>query len=180
VALLVLDAGVLIAHARGDRAAAAWLTRAADDGVDLAVATPTITEARLAEIFVGSGREIGRTSEASASPRFDADRRTGGLTERLANQLCLGGSLCGRAAGEGNVDIGFDVDAGLLHRTGGHHLPPVSEGGDGAQTLAPRGRRRTARLTKTLTHSRSAERSGLRYVLGSGTSFGQSQCTKLE
>jgi predicted nucleic acid-binding protein len=44
VAVLVLDAGVLIAHERGDRSPAAWLERAAREGVDIAVAAPTITE----------------------------------------------------------------------------------------------------------------------------------------
>lgn len=45
MAVLVLDAGVLIAHERGDRTAAAWLARAAREGVDLAVGAPTIAEA---------------------------------------------------------------------------------------------------------------------------------------
>ena len=44
MAVLVLDAGVLIAHERGDRSPAAWLDRAAREGVDIAVAAPTITE----------------------------------------------------------------------------------------------------------------------------------------
>ena len=44
MAVLVLDAGVLIAHERGDRTPAAWLERAAQEGVDIAVAAPTITE----------------------------------------------------------------------------------------------------------------------------------------
>jgi predicted nucleic acid-binding protein len=44
MAILVLDAGVLIAHERGDRSPAAWLDRAAREGVDIAVAAPTIAE----------------------------------------------------------------------------------------------------------------------------------------
>jgi len=44
LAVLVLDAGVLIAHERGDRSPAAWLDRAAREGVDIAVAAPTISE----------------------------------------------------------------------------------------------------------------------------------------
>lgn len=44
MAILVLDAGVLIAHERGDRSPAAWLERAAYEGVDIAVAAPTIAE----------------------------------------------------------------------------------------------------------------------------------------
>lgn len=44
MAVLVLDAGVLIAHERGDRSLAAWLDRAAREGIDIAVAAPTITE----------------------------------------------------------------------------------------------------------------------------------------
>ena len=44
MAILVLDAGVLIAHERGDRFPAAWLDRAAREGVDIAVAAPTIAE----------------------------------------------------------------------------------------------------------------------------------------
>lgn len=44
MAVLVLDAGVLIAHERGVRAPAAWLARAAGDGVDLAVCAATVAE----------------------------------------------------------------------------------------------------------------------------------------
>jgi predicted nucleic acid-binding protein len=56
VAILVLDAGVLIAHERGDRTAAAWLARAAREGVDLAVAAPTIAEAEIARVGVAALR----------------------------------------------------------------------------------------------------------------------------
>ena len=45
MAVLVLDAGVLIAHERRDRTAEAWLARAAAEAVELVVAAPTITEA---------------------------------------------------------------------------------------------------------------------------------------
>lgn len=44
MAVLLLDAGVLIAHERGDRSPAAWLERAARENVDVAVAAPTIAE----------------------------------------------------------------------------------------------------------------------------------------
>jgi predicted nucleic acid-binding protein len=44
MAVLVLDAGVLIAHERRDRTAEAWLARAADEAVELVVAAPTIAE----------------------------------------------------------------------------------------------------------------------------------------
>lgn len=44
MAILVLDAGVLIAHEWDDRSLAAWLDRAAREGVDIAVARPTIAE----------------------------------------------------------------------------------------------------------------------------------------
>jgi hypothetical protein len=44
MAILVLDAGVLIAHERGERSPAAWLDRAAREGVDIAVGAPTIAE----------------------------------------------------------------------------------------------------------------------------------------
>lgn len=45
MAVLVLDAGVLIAHERHDRRAAAWLERAVDEGIDTVVAAPTVSEA---------------------------------------------------------------------------------------------------------------------------------------
>ena len=45
MAVLVLDAGVLIAHERRDRTAEAWLQRAATEAVELIVAAPTIAEA---------------------------------------------------------------------------------------------------------------------------------------
>ena len=44
MAVFILDAGVLIAHERGDRSPAAWLDRAAREGVDVAVTAPTIAE----------------------------------------------------------------------------------------------------------------------------------------
>jgi predicted nucleic acid-binding protein len=44
MAVLVLDAGVLIAHERGERSPAAWLDRAAREAVDIADAAPTIAE----------------------------------------------------------------------------------------------------------------------------------------
>lgn len=92
MAVLVLDAGVLIAHERGDRSPAAWLDRAAREGVDIAVATPTIAEvwrngsrqARLARLLnvcriIDCDRQLARSggeimARASTRETFDARR----------------------------------------------------------------------------------------------------------
>lgn len=90
MAILVLDAGVLIAHERGDRSPAAWLDRAAREGVDIAVAAPTIAEvwregsrqARLARLLnvcriIDCDRQLARSggeimSRASSRETLDA------------------------------------------------------------------------------------------------------------
>ena len=90
MAVLVLDAGVLIAHERGDRAPAVWLDRAAREGVDIAVAAPTIAEvwrdgsrqARLARLLnvcriIDCDRQLARSggeimAQASSREALDA------------------------------------------------------------------------------------------------------------
>ncbi len=90
MAVLVLDAGVLIAHERGDRSPAAWLDRAAREGVDIAVTAPTIAEvwrdgsrqARLARLLnvcriIDCDRQLARSggeimAQANSSETLDA------------------------------------------------------------------------------------------------------------
>ncbi|MDQ6775732.1 MAG: PIN domain-containing protein [Actinomycetota bacterium] len=85
MALLVLDAEVLIAHERGDRTAGAWLARAATEGVDLAVAAPTIAEAWR------DGARQARLARLLASCRIlDCDRQ---LADRAGELLARVGSL---------------------------------------------------------------------------------------
>lgn len=75
MAVLVLDAGVLIAHERRDPSAAAWLERAAGEENDVAVSAPTISElwrdgarqARIARFLtacriVGCDEQLARTA----------------------------------------------------------------------------------------------------------------------
>ena len=115
MAILVLDAGVLIAHERGDRSPAAWLDRAAREGVDIAVAAPTIAEvwrdgsrqARLARLLnvcriIDCDRQLARSggeimAQASSRETLDAivvaaDALVGGavLTDDLSDLRPLG------------------------------------------------------------------------------------------
>jgi len=70
MAVLVLDAGVLIAHERGDRSPAAWLDRAAREGVDVAVASPTI-----AEVWRDGSRQARLARLLNVCRVIDCDRR---------------------------------------------------------------------------------------------------------
>lgn len=81
MAVLVFDAGVLIAHERGDRAVAAWLDRAARAGVDLAAAVTTV--ARCGAMAHGKPGWQGCWRPAD-SPNCDDDlaRASGGLLAR--------------------------------------------------------------------------------------------------
>jgi predicted nucleic acid-binding protein len=103
MAVLVLDAGVLIAHERGDRSPAAWLDRAAREGVDVAVAAPTIAEvwrdgsrqARLARLLnvcriIDCDRQLARSGGeimARASSRETLDAIV------VATALLVGGAV---------------------------------------------------------------------------------------
>ena len=83
MAVLVLDAGVLIAHERGDRSPAAWLDRAAREGVDIAVVAPTI-----AEVWRDGSRQARVTRLLNACRIIDCDRqlaRTAGEIMARAN-----------------------------------------------------------------------------------------------
>ena len=83
MAILVLDAGVLIAHERGDRSPAAWLDRAALEGVDIAVAAPTI-----AEVWRDGSRQARLARLLNVCRIIDCDRqlaRSGGEIMARAN-----------------------------------------------------------------------------------------------
>jgi predicted nucleic acid-binding protein len=83
MAILVLDAGVLIAHERGDRSPAAWLDRAALEGVDIAVAAPTI-----AEVWPDGSRQARLARLLNVCRIIDCDRqlaRSGGEIMARAN-----------------------------------------------------------------------------------------------
>jgi predicted nucleic acid-binding protein len=83
MAILVLDAGVLIAHERGDRSPAAWLDRAAREGVDVAVAAPTI-----AEVWRDGSRQARLARLLNVCRMIDCDRqlaRSGGEIMARAN-----------------------------------------------------------------------------------------------
>ena len=83
MAVLVLDAGVLIAHERGDRSPAAWLDRAAREGVDIAVAASTI-----AEVWRDGSRQARLARLLNVCRIIDCDRqlaRSGGEILARAN-----------------------------------------------------------------------------------------------
>ena len=83
MAILVLDAGVLTAHERGERSPAAWLDRAAREGVDIAVAAPTI-----AEVWRDGARQARLARLLTVCRIIDCDRqlaRSGGEIMARAN-----------------------------------------------------------------------------------------------
>jgi predicted nucleic acid-binding protein len=83
MAVLVLDAGVLIAHERGERSPAAWLDRAAREAVDIAVAAPTI-----AEVWRDGSRQARLARLLNVCRIIDCDRelaRSGGEIMARAN-----------------------------------------------------------------------------------------------
>ena len=83
MAILVLDAGVLIAHERGDRSPAAWLDRAAREGVDIAIAAPTI-----ADVWRDGARQARLARLLNVCRIVDCDRqlaRSGGEVMARAN-----------------------------------------------------------------------------------------------
>jgi predicted nucleic acid-binding protein len=89
MAVLVLDAGVLIAHERGDRSPAAWLDRAAREGVDIAVAAPTI-----AEVWRDGSRQARLARLLNVCRIIDCDRQ-------LARS---GGEIMARASSRETLD----------------------------------------------------------------------------
>lgn len=89
MAVLVLDAGVLIAHERGDRSPAAWLDRAARDGIDVAVAAPTITE-----VWRDGSRQARLAKLLNVCRIIDCDRQ-------LARS---GGEIMARASSRATLD----------------------------------------------------------------------------
>jgi predicted nucleic acid-binding protein len=89
MAILVLDAGVLIAHERGDRSPAAWLDRAAREGVDIAVAAPTI-----AEVWRDGARQARLARLLNVCRIIDCDRQ-------LARS---GGEIMARASSHETLD----------------------------------------------------------------------------
>ncbi len=109
MAILVLDAGVLIAHERGDRTAAAWLDRAARERVDLAVAAPTIAEA-----WRGGGRQV-RLARLLGSCRIvdcnsEVARGAGELLGLARSANTLDALLVASAARLGGVILTDDVE----------------------------------------------------------------------
>ncbi|MEA2219730.1 MAG: hypothetical protein QOJ35_2356 [Solirubrobacteraceae bacterium] len=85
MAVLVLDAGVLIAHERGDRSPAAWLARAAREGIDVAVAVAAPT---IAEVWRGGSRQARLARLLDVCRIIDCDRelaRSGGEIMARAN-----------------------------------------------------------------------------------------------
>ncbi|MBA2347108.1 MAG: PIN domain-containing protein [Solirubrobacterales bacterium] len=99
MAVLVLDAGVLIAHERGDRAPAAWLDRAAREGVDIAIAAPTITE-----VWRGGPRQTRMARLLNASRVVPCDRELGRA----------GGELLASAGSRATLDAIVVATAGRL------------------------------------------------------------------
>jgi predicted nucleic acid-binding protein len=89
MAVLVLDAGVLIAHERGDRSLAAWLDRAAREGIDIAVAAPTI-----AKVWRDGSRQARLARLLNVCRIIDCDRQ-------LARS---GGEIMARASSRETLD----------------------------------------------------------------------------
>lgn len=90
MAVLVLDAGVLIAHERGDRAPAAWLVRAARESVEIAVSAPTI-----AEVWRDGSRQARLARLLNVCRIIDCDRQ-------LAR---AGGEVLARASSSETLDV---------------------------------------------------------------------------
>lgn len=99
MAILVLDAGVLIAHERGDRSPSAWLDRAAREGVDIAVAAPTI-----AEVWRNGSRQARLARLLNVCRIIDCDRQ-------LARS---GGEIMARAGAHETLDAIVVAAAGIV------------------------------------------------------------------
>jgi predicted nucleic acid-binding protein len=99
MAVLVLDAGVLIAHERGDRSPEAWLDRAAREGIDVAVAAPTITE-----VWRNGARQARVARLLNVCRIIDCD-------QQLAR---AGGEIMGRAQSRETLDAIVVATAALV------------------------------------------------------------------
>jgi len=127
MAILVLDAGVLIAHERGDRSPAAWLDRAAREGVDIAVAAPTI-----AEVWRDSSRQARLARLLNACRIIDCDRqlaRSGGeIMARASSRETLDAIVVAAAAIVGGAVLTDDLpDLRPLGAAAGVRIVPLRQ-----------------------------------------------------
>ena len=127
MAVLVLDAGVLIAHERGDRSPVAWLARAAREGIDVAVAAPTI-----AEVWRGGSRQARLARLLNVCLIIDCDRdlaRTGGeIMARADSGETLDAIVIAAAARVGGAVLTDDLsDLRPLGAAAGVRVVPLRE-----------------------------------------------------
>jgi len=125
MAVLVLDAGVLIAHERGDRTPAAWLDRAARESVDIAVAAPTVTE-----VWRDGARQARLARLLNACRIIDWDRdlaRAGGeVLARARSGETLDAIVIAAAASVGAAVLTDDLtDLDPLGATAGVRVVPL-------------------------------------------------------
>ena len=127
MAILVLDAGVLIAHERGDRSPAAWLDRAAREGVDIAVAAPTI-----AEVWRDGSRQARLARLLNVCRIIDCDRqlaRSGGENmARASSRETLDAIVVAAAALVGGAVLTDDLsDLRPLGAAAGVRIVPLRQ-----------------------------------------------------
>jgi predicted nucleic acid-binding protein len=127
MAILVLDAGVLIAHERGDRSPAAWLDRAAREGVDIAVAAPTI-----AEVWRDGSRQARVARLLNVCRIIDCDRqlaRSGGeIMARASSGETLDAIVVAAALLVGGAVLTDDLsDLGPLGAAAGVRIVPLRQ-----------------------------------------------------
>lgn len=125
MAVLVLDAGVLIAHERGDRSPVAWLDRAAREGVDIAVAAPTI-----AEVWRNGSHQARLARLLNVCRIVDCDRhlaRSGGeIMARVNSSETLDAIVVAAAATVGGAVLTDDLsDLGPLGAAAGVRVLPL-------------------------------------------------------
>jgi predicted nucleic acid-binding protein len=125
VAVLVLDAGVLIAHERGDRSSAAWLDRAAEEGVDIVVATPTT-----AEVWRDGSRQVRLARLLNVCRIIDCDQqlaRSGGeIMARASSRETLDAIVVAAAALVGGAVLTDDLsDLRPLGAAAGVRIVPL-------------------------------------------------------
>jgi predicted nucleic acid-binding protein len=128
MAILVLDAGVLIAHERGDRSPAAWLDRAAREGVDIAVAAPTI-----AEVWRDGSRQVRLARLLNVCRIIDCDRqlaRSGGeILARANSRETLDAIVVATAVLVGGAVLTDDLsDLGPLGAAAGVRIVALRQG----------------------------------------------------
>jgi predicted nucleic acid-binding protein len=127
MAVLVLDAGVLIAHERGDRSPAAWLDRAAREGVDIAVAAPTI-----AEVWRDGARQARLATLLNVCRIVDCDRllaRSGGeIMARASSRETLDAIVVAAAVIVGGAVLTDDLaDLRPLGAAAGVRIVPLRD-----------------------------------------------------